>query len=124
MRSYPRRAFTVDDGLLTLSELDLTNKQEALFLVSSISERLKPQAMPSDGSVYLNWLIAASLISDVAPLMSLVTLLIGGNVSNNLLYTSNPVKQTKVTCIQQDKIMPVYVILTSTCHMPYRETTS
>ncbi|XP_024018228.1 plant UBX domain-containing protein 9 isoform X1 [Morus notabilis] len=32
VRSYPRRAFTVDDGLLTLSKLDLTNKQEALFL--------------------------------------------------------------------------------------------
>lgn len=32
VRSYPRRAFKVDDGLLTLSELGLTNKQEALFL--------------------------------------------------------------------------------------------
>lgn len=32
VRSYPRHAFKVDDGLLTLSELGLTNKQEALFL--------------------------------------------------------------------------------------------
>ncbi|XP_062090246.1 plant UBX domain-containing protein 8 isoform X2 [Humulus lupulus] len=32
VRSYPRRAFNVDDSSLTLSELGLTNKQEALFL--------------------------------------------------------------------------------------------
>ncbi|XP_021817047.1 plant UBX domain-containing protein 9 [Prunus avium] len=32
VRSYPRRAFTLDDSLLTLSEVGLTNKQEALFL--------------------------------------------------------------------------------------------
>ncbi|KAM2729155.1 hypothetical protein EV1_000579 [Malus domestica] len=32
VRSYPRRAFTVGDSILSLSELGLTNKQEALFL--------------------------------------------------------------------------------------------
>ncbi|KAF3441276.1 hypothetical protein FNV43_RR15189 [Rhamnella rubrinervis] len=32
VRSYPRRAFGVDDSLSSLSELGLTNKQEALFL--------------------------------------------------------------------------------------------
>ncbi|KAM6601212.1 hypothetical protein CsatA_020821 [Cannabis sativa] len=32
VRSYPRRAFNVDNSSLTLSEVGLTNKQEALFL--------------------------------------------------------------------------------------------
>lgn len=32
VRSYPRHAFTADNSLLTLRELGLTNKQEALFL--------------------------------------------------------------------------------------------
>lgn len=32
VRSYPRRAFTVGDSILSLSELGMTNKQEALFL--------------------------------------------------------------------------------------------
>uniref|UniRef100_A0A1J3D2N9 UBX domain-containing protein n=1 Tax=Noccaea caerulescens TaxID=107243 RepID=A0A1J3D2N9_NOCCA len=32
VRSYPRRAFSLQDGALTFEELSLTNKQEALFL--------------------------------------------------------------------------------------------
>ncbi|CAH8323959.1 unnamed protein product [Eruca vesicaria subsp. sativa] len=32
IRSYPRRAFSLQDGALTFEELSLTNKQEALFL--------------------------------------------------------------------------------------------
>ena len=32
VKSYPRRAYNVDDSSLTLSEVGLSNKQEALFL--------------------------------------------------------------------------------------------
>jgi hypothetical protein len=32
VRPYPRRAFGVEESAVTLDELGLTNKQEALFL--------------------------------------------------------------------------------------------
>lgn len=32
VKSYPRRAYSIDDGSLALSEAGLTSKNEALFL--------------------------------------------------------------------------------------------